>query len=35
MVTELGVTLNTIMDTMAVIIGAPAFAWGATTNARP
>ena len=30
-----GMTLSTIIETMAVIIGAPALASGATTSARP
>ncbi len=34
-VTAFGITLSTIMETIAVIIGAPALASGATTSARP
>ena len=34
-VTMLGMTANTTMETIAVIIGAPALASGATTRARP
>src|SRR5262249_2536353 len=34
-VTVFGTMPNTIIETIAVIIGAPAFASGATTSARP